>query len=334
MAYHLILGLIFFAVVAAVNPHTTLTSGFFPLASRSGYKALTDSRERPAFRSLGEGGTAEAQEEREPAPGPFHDIQLEARNVYVLDMRTGELMYEKNSLEPRPLASLTKLLTAVLVEEHVPGRVYIPLSPEAIRQDEGEGLEAGDKLEKSDLVDFMLVASSNDAAYAAAEFIGASLEGNGKANVSKFVALMNERARDIGMLSSSFLNPHGLDVTINFKRISGADGSAFDVAVLLDYILKNYPHLLAATREGGIQVISEKGKTYTARNTDEALGILPQLIGAKTGATKLAGGNLAFVFDAGFERPVLAVILGASEEGRFEDAEKIEEAALKYIQWY
>lgn len=328
MIYHVILGLIFLVAITAVNPDL-VTRGFSSLAGRPGYKTLEASA--TLFASLGEG---EAKKENEPAhaPDPFAGIRLEAKSAYVLDMRTGKLMYEKNSLVSLPLASLAKLLTALLLEERALDSALIPLSRDAIAQDEGEGLEIGDKLKKGDLINFMLAGSSNDAAFAAGEFIGARLDGNERAGVSRFVALMNERARELGMLSSSFLNPHGLDVIINFHRISGANGSAFDVAALMDYIFRNYPCLLSATRETEIWIPSARGRIYTAPNTNESLGAIPQLIGAKTGTTKLAGANLAFIFDAGFERPVLAVLLGSTEEQRIHDAKKIVEVSFLYIQ--
>lgn len=328
MIYHVILGFIFLVALTAINPGLDWTRGFSSREGRPGYKTLVSSN--TPFASLGEGESARAQETPPPAPDPFASIQLEARSAYVLDMQTGKLMYEKNSLEVMPLASLAKLLTALILEERAQEGALIPLSRDAILQDESEGLRAGDKLTKEDLIDFMLTASSNDAAFAAGEFIGAAESGNERARVSKFIALMNEKGRELGMRSSSFLNPHGLDVIINFHRISGASGSAFDVAVLMDYIFRNYPHILSATRETEIQISSARQRAYTAPNPNESIGAIPQLIGAKTGTTKLAGANLAFIFDAGFERPILAVLLGSTEEQRAEDAKKIVEASFQY----
>ena len=89
---------------------------------------------------------------------------------------------------------------------------------------------------------------------------------------------------------------------------------------------------MAATRDRQIVIRSDSGRKISGFNTNRALGSIPQLIGAKTGYTDLAGGNLAFIFDAGFGRPVLAVMLGSTEEGRFEDAKKITDAILKYYQ--
>lgn len=332
MIYHIALSLLFFAALALFRPERDLARGLASTSPRPQYHVFRASDERRVFESLGEGEKINASEYGVETPNPFGDAELEAASAYVIDLTTGEVMYEKGAFEARPLASITKLLTALLLAEEIPDHVYIPLSKDAIGQDGEEGLVAGDKLKKEDLINFMLVSSSNDAAYAAGEFIGEKLEGNEKARLSKFVALMNDRAREIGMLSSSFLNPHGLDVFVNLKRISGANGSAFDVAVLMNYVYAHYPELLSRTSETSLEVESQQGRIYTAKNTNHAAGDIPQLIGAKTGSTKLAGGNLTFIFDAGFEHPVLAVVLGSSEEERFGDAKKIVEAVFRYIQ--
>lgn len=282
----------------------------------------------PEFRtfvSLGMGKATPSQ-----APDPLRGVELEARNVYVFDVASRRPLFEKNASEPRPLASLAKLMTALLAEELVPPGIMVPVSPEARRQKDDSGILAGGEFRKEELLDFMLAASSNGAAYAFAEFIGAGLDGNDRAAVSKFVALMNERARNLGMAQTSFLNPHGLDQIINNQRISGANGTARDVSLLMEYIFKTHSRILAATRSPEVAIISGEGKKAFAENTNKALGTIPRFIGGKTGFTSLAGGNLVFVFDAGFSRPILVSLLGSGEESRFEDARKIAEAVLEY----
>ncbi|MEK7162542.1 MAG: hypothetical protein AAB730_01650, partial [Patescibacteria group bacterium] len=269
------------------------------------------------YRSLGLAGPAVSDQAQ------LGDLGLEAKSVYILDLTENKTIYEKNALEVRPLASLTKLMTALLLEEKVPAGFYIPVSGEAIRQEGDDGFRAGEKFRKKDLIDVILVASSNDVSYAAAEFVGAGLEGGDGASVSRFVALMNERARELGLLKTSFLNASGLDAEVNFEKIPGASGTAFETARLLEFIFKNHTGLIERARSEEFEIVSEKGRRLKARNTNQALADIPQLIAAKTGFTDLAGGNLVFIFDAGFSRPVLVSILGSSEEGRFTDAKKI-----------
>ena len=314
MIWHLALGALFFVSILTLGAAV-------PESSRQRYSIWET--ETPVFLSLGNKPEAEA-------PKPFHVPEIKARSAYVSDLKDNKVLFEKNASEPRPLASLTKLMTALLLEERVPEGIFIPISAEAIKQEGDDGFKAGENFRTEDLRDFMLVASSNDAAYAAAEFIGAGLLGNNKAKVSKFVALMNERARELGLLNSSFLNPHGLDQKINHEEISGAQGSAFDMALLMKYIFEKHSNLIEKTRREEIEIVSEKGHVYSGKNTNKALAVIPQLVGAKTGFTDLAGGNLVFIFESGFSHPILVSLLGSSEEGRFSDAKKIADAVLRY----
>lgn len=248
---------------------------------------------------------------------------IEAESVYVFDIRENRVMYEKNSSEAMPLASLAKLMTILLLEENSPPGVDILISERAVRQPEEEGIRAGDKFIKEDLENFTLAASSNDGAWAIGEHLGGG-------NIESFVELMNSRARELGLPSLNFSNPTGLDIMTSSSRLSGAFGSAKDVAGLIKYIYENHPQILLKTRASEISITSFSGRTIMATNTNEALPDIPQVIAGKTGYTAVAGGNLVFIFDAGFNHPVIVSILGSSEKGRFEDAKKITDAVFNY----
>ena len=264
--------------------------------------------------------------------GVFLSADFKAKSIFVSDLSGKKVIFEKDSMAKRPLASVTKLLTALLAKERVPDNFFIPISKRAIFEDNDDGFIAGDRFRRDDLISYMLVASSNDAAYALAEYVSDPV-GDAGVGVSGFVSLMNERGLELGMFNSDFSNPNGLDMNLgDLGKFSGADGSAFDVGLLFSYIYERYPDLLSSTRDRQIVIRSDTGRKISGFNTNRALGSIPQLIGAKTGYTDLAGGNLAFIFDAGFGRPVLVVILGSTEEGRFEDAKKITDAILKYYQ--
>ncbi len=111
---------------------------------------------------------------------------------------------------------------------------------------------------------------------------------------------------------------------------SGGNGSAVDVANLLKYILINHPTLLEATKLDST-TISSFTKRHLAKNTDESIGEIPGLIAGKTGYTALAGGNLVVAFDASIGRPIIVVVLGSTESGRFNDMEQLVGASLEYI---
>jgi D-alanyl-D-alanine carboxypeptidase len=113
----------------------------------------------------------------------------------------------------------------------------------------------------------------------------------------------------------SFKNPTGLDIT---EEEAGAYGSARDMALLTTDFLKRYPELFAATVVPRTSL--EIGGEYVAATpTASPILDIPGLIGAKTGYTDLAGGNLVAAFDLEVGHPVVVVVLGSSVEGRFSD---------------
>ena len=266
------------------------------------------------FSNLTSNALSTTRPDDEKIEPPEIELSLEAKSVYIFDIVENKILYEKNSSAALPLASLTKLMAAIMLEESAAGEVYIPVSKNAASQPESEGIRAGDRFLKSDLLDIMLAASSNDAAYAAAEFLG---------GVDRFVGLMNARARELGFSSLSFSNPHGLDIVTSSGRIPGAAGNAQDIARLFRYIYEKHPGMLEKTRISDFEIVSDMGRVIYAKNTNEALGDIPGLIGSKTGYTALAGGNLVFMFKTDNGHIIITSILGSSEEGRFDDAREI-----------
>ena len=176
-----------------------------------------------------------------------------------------------------------------------------------------------------------LIESSNDGAYAAASAAGAADAGvsDPDLGLSHFLKLMNKKAGEIGLTQTYFLNETGLDQN---TFLSGAYGSARDVAYLMIYAIKTHPEIFELTRYTTTESRSLSDLTHQVKNTNQSVNKIPALIASKTGFTDLAGGNLAVAFDAGFERPIIVVVLGSSQDGRFTDAEKLAWAALKSIQ--
>ena len=147
-------------------------------------------------------------------------------------------------------------------------------------------------------------------------------------SVDAFVIAMNENAREIGLLQSYFLNPTGLDIS---KNLAGGYGSAMDIVYLLQWIFKNHPEQFLSTGRVEQTFISIHGFEHTFSNTNKLASYIPQLIGGKTGFEDLAGGNLVVVVDIGFEHPMIIVVLGSTEDGRFNDVEKLYNATLEFI---
>ena len=261
------------------------------------------------------------------AHNPFETIDIQGAAAFVFDVRTGETFYTKNADAQLPLASLTKLMTAMIALETLPSNQTIFITPEALAEDGENGLIPFEQWSRDDLIDITLISSSNDGAHALAGAIAAF---NKATDTQAAVSLMNTRAQELGLTQTHFLNETGLD--INNETDPGAVGSARDVARVLVYMLRNTPELLEPTRNGALTLYSLNAIPHTFDNTNAIANTMPWLIGSKTGFTDNAGGNLAVIFDAGLARPVIAVVLGSTKDGRFQDIQTISESTLEYLQ--
>lgn len=203
-------------------------------------------------------------------PQPPPNLQLES--ALVKNLATNFYFFELNTNQKWPLASLTKLMTAVVAMEE------LPLTPETQK-----------------LLDQMLIVSSNEAAEKLAESYG---------NAPKFIQRMNEKAKELGMRNTSFIDPHGLSF-LNQTTIE-------DLEKLINYIIDKHPKILQITRRKSVEVNGE-----TKPSTIEFAGE-PNFIGGKTGYTDEAGGNLVSIFQYKGQ-PILIIVLGArGYEERFE----------------
>jgi D-alanyl-D-alanine carboxypeptidase (penicillin-binding protein 5/6) len=259
----------------------------------------------------------------------FTDIDLKAESVYVWDVQNQRALYTKNPDTQLPLASVTKLMTALLAHELVEGDSSIPITLSAIKQDGGSGFSDGESFTLKKLLDLTLLSSSNDGAYAIASAVGAQLSSDAKPDAKLFVQAMNIRAQELGLTQTYFRNPTGLDIS---ETEGGAYGSARDMTFLMEYILINYPDILERTQEQFAYISNTQGQSHAFENTNPAINSIQGLIGSKTGYTELAGGNLVIAFDAAFNRPVVVVTLGSTPSGRFNDVLVLAEAARNTIQ--
>lgn len=263
---------------------------------------------------------------------PFSSITLTAKAAYVLDARTGKVLFQKNDEKRLPLASLTKVMTALVATTLAPASQSVIITQEAIETEGDSGLRVGEVWSLKNLIDFSLASSSNDGARAIGFAIGALGDLNATSSASSeinFIKEMNTEAAKIGMTQTYYLNDTGLDQS---TVQGGAYGTAKDMATLFDYILKNHPDIMEATRQASFSIASETGILHTAINTDTIVDTIPGLIASKTGDTDLAGGNLVVAFDPELGRPIIISVLGSTTDGRFEDVSKLVTASLESIQ--
>jgi D-alanyl-D-alanine carboxypeptidase len=258
----------------------------------------------------------------------FTNIDLEAKGVIVWDVINHKPFFSKNVDAPLALASLTKIMTAIVANDILPENSKIEILEEYMSPEGDSGLKIGDLWETKDLIDFTLITSSNDGAFALASVAQAANVPLSDRDLEKnFIESMNRMAERIGLSNTKFFNEHGLDREVDR---GGAYGSARDMATLFEYTLKRYPHILEATKYKNLSLYS-KDISYDATNTNTFVDNIPGLIASKTGFTDLAGGNLLIGFDAGINRPVIISVLGSTQTGRFEDTFKLVEATLKTI---
>lgn len=246
-----------------------------------------------------------------PRPLEFDGSLLTARAAVVYDPVSRTVLFAKNARESLPLASLTKLMSAETVLAQTSEDTRVVIHPNDLAPEGDWNLTVGESWSIGELLRFGLGVSSNDAIAAAARALG-----------SNPADAMNTEARHLGLNQSFFLNPTGLDINPN---TAGGYGSAYDVAVLAGAFVRNHPELFSATAAPTV-TIGRGARTLTADSTAAPLLAIPGLLGAKTGYTDLAGGNLVAAFDIELGRPVIIAVLGSTREGRFEDVKKLIEA--------
>ncbi len=274
------------------------------------------------------GGKTKRAEKTSLESNPFDSVSISAKAAYVFDAQSGKILYSKNKETQLPLASLTKLMTAIISTEKLSPESKILINKQALSAEGDSGLIQGEEWKVKDLISFTLLVSSNDGARALAYAAG-SIDKNPNIKAGKaFVNLMNKKAGKIGLTQTYFLNPTGLDTN---KYISGGYGSAKDVVTLLYYSLLHTPVSLDATRETSVYYLSLDNKLHDGDNTNKSIKNIPGLIASKTGFTDLAGGNLVVAFDAGINRPILISVLGSTFEGRFKDVELLVQKTLDFF---
>ena len=221
-------------------------------------------------------------------------------SAYVVRGPDGAVLASRAADVQRPLASITKLMTVMVALEHARLDEVVTVAPQAASIGESSvDLRPGERLTVRDLAIAALVPSANDAATALAAHVG-------HGSIPRFVELMNVKARKLGLTSTHFANPHGLDQVGHYS-------SARDVTTLLNAALRN-PFIRTWSTRSSATIAG--GRTLTS--TDDLLGELP-FVGAKTGHTDGAGWSQVAVAEAGGARVTVSVLGAPSEEQRNSD---------------
>lgn len=257
----------------------------------------------------------------------FDNTTLAAKSAIVWDVKEQRILFNKNGDDQLPLASVAKLMTALVAYELLNSTDTVKISAEAIRTNGDSGLMDGEKFSLQNLTDFTLISSSNDGATALSGAAG-SATGIQDDPQKVFIQAMNLRAEELGLTQTYFKNATGLDLS---TTEGGAYGSARDMAFLMEYIIEHYPTVLALTKIDETTVDNSNGEYHIAKNTNPVVNDIGGLIASKTGYTELAGGNLVVAFDVGLNHPVVISVLGSTQSGRFDDVLNLVERTRSYI---
>jgi D-alanyl-D-alanine carboxypeptidase (penicillin-binding protein 5/6) len=235
---------------------------------------------------------------------------LSASGVLVMDMESGQRLFSRDVDVPRPMASLTKQMTALLVVEREGGSLdrWITV-PQSVRSIDGTvaSLIPGEQYTVGDLLGVMLVGSANDAATTLAENYSGSTE--------EFVDVMNRRAQELGLRDTHFANPAGLDAP-------GQQSTPQDLAWLAMFAMR-YPQIRDRMGMRSIEIHSSNGRTIGMQHTHMLLHQDADILAGKTGTTGRAGQCLLSLVSA-HGRRYMVVLLGSDE--RYRDMQIILEA--------
>lgn len=246
----------------------------------------------------------------------FDEVAIEAQSAIVWDVREQRVLFNKQADTVRPLASITKLMTALVAYELLDPDQVVTITKNAIMTEGDSGFTEGEQFFMRDLADITLIESSNDGAAALGEQAGGAVI-PGADTGAVFVSAMNVKAEELGLTKTTFKNSTGLDVS---EEEAGAYGSARDVAHLMEYLITEYPDAAALTTLDVTSIPDINGRYHLVRNTNKDVAGMHGLVASKTGYTLLSGGNLVIAVNVGLNRPIIIAILGSSTSGRFTDA--------------
>lgn len=234
-------------------------------------------------------------------------LELLAKAVSVYDLTSNKKIYGKNDDMIMPWASLVKTMTIIVALENNQNKEII-ISKNTESGAQGDFLKKDEIWDLSDLAKFTLVLSSNGGAEALAQ------------TDSYFLNKMNQKALQMGLLNTKFLNVTGLDLQENQ---AGAYGTASEANQLAIYAFKKYPEIFGDTVLKNMSLESKSNFVHNIENTNLIIDKIPNILFSKTGFTNLAGGNLTIIFTNANRHDIAISVLGSTMTGRFVDMEKI-----------
>ncbi len=237
-----------------------------------------------------------------PVPARGAQLEVAGKSALLMDVNTGTVLYESNAHEKLAPASVTKVMTMLLIMEAVDsGKITLDDKVTASETAAAKGgsqiyLKAGETMTVSDMLKSIAVSSANDCACAMAEHLAGSEQA--------FVGKMNERAKELGMNDTNFVNCTGLD---DGENAAEHKTSAHDIALMSRELLKNHPLIMNYTT---IWMDTVRDGTFGLSNTNKLVRFYEGATGLKTGYTSGAG----YCLSASAQREglgLIAVVMGA-----------------------
>lgn len=238
----------------------------------------------------------------------FDEPFINSRAAVSFDFNSDKFLYKKEIQLRLPIASITKIMTAVTVLENLSLDDYIKISSKALSESYIKGasreLVAGETLKAEDLLKLMLIKSNNESAFAFKEFAAD--------NGIDLIFEMNNKARKLGMINTYFNDPAGLD--------DNGFSTAEDLIKLVKYSLRyDVIHSILRTRQDTV-FSQDRSIVHRLFSTNKLLGLIPNLITGKTGYTDGALGNMLVVTESP-KGNIITIVLGADE--RFKETKKL-----------
>lgn len=258
-------------------------------------------------------------------PQLSEDSQLDAPKISAeaglfIDTKTSQVLYAKNQNKKLPIASLVKVMTALIVLERKGIDDQFVVSSRASEMEPDKMLLIpGEKLNLKELLYGIFLISANDVAEVIAEGTTNSRE--------EFIKLMNAKARQLGMKDSFFVNPTGLDEDSN-----NSYSTTYDLAILTRYLIRRFPDVVNISKTG--HIILPKTDTHQDYDMYSGINLLtsyPGVVGFKTGYTPEAGLTLITLAQRG-EHEVIGVLLGSQD--RRDEAKELLEYSFKKLDPY
>lgn len=243
--------------------------------------------------------------------------QIHARAALLVDLRSKRILFAKNADAKLPIASIAKLMSALVILERLNLNDIYTVAPEDLNLDgNGADFVQGEQFRGTELFKVMLMKSSNDAT---SVFVTAAQKQR-----FDFLALMNKKAGELGMLDTHFADPAGLDDIATYS-------TATDVATLVRTAL-SFSSITETLTTAQADAVTITGKVYHLINTDQLLTVIPDILIGKTGNTEGALGTMALAVKINnAEDGLISIILGSQD--RFGETKTLIDWGKKAHKW-